>query len=68
MLLERNKDDQIVITVSSSVSKSGLTRLIDYLRYLEATGGSKARQADINKLARRLNAGWWKKNRKRFIK
>ncbi len=68
MLLERNKDDQIVITVSSSVGRSGLTRIIDYLQYLEATGDSKARQSDVNKLAREVNANWWKKNRKRFIK
>jgi hypothetical protein len=66
MLIERTSNNQITITVSSSVDSFGLQRLIDYLKYLEATSGSKAKQKDIDKLADEVNAAWWKKNRKRF--
>ena len=68
MLIERTNNNQIVITVSSSVDSFGLQRLIDYLKYLEATARSKAKQSDVDKLADDVNASWLAKNRKRFLK
>ena len=68
MIVERTNNDQIVITLSSSVDKFGLQQVIDYLKYLEATSKSKAKQADVDQLADEVNASWWAKNRKRFIK
>lgn len=68
MLVERTNDNQIVITLSSSVDSFGLQRLIDYVKYLEATSKSKATQEDVDQLADEVNASWWEKNRKRFIK
>ena len=68
MVIERNDNKQITITVSSEVDSFGLQRLIDYVKYLEATSKSKAMQSDIDKLADQVNSGWWTKNRKRFIK
>ena len=68
MLVERTNNDKIVITLSASVDSFGLQRLIDYMKYLEATSKSKAKQSDVDKLADEVNASWWSKNRKRFIK
>ncbi len=68
MVIERTNDNQIIITVSSGVDSFGLQRIIDYLKYLEATAKSKAKQSDVNNLADEVNASWWAKNRKRFIK
>lgn len=68
MLVERTNNDKIVITLSSSVDSFGLQRLIDYMKYLEATSKSKAKQSDVDKLADEVNASWWSKNRERFIK
>jgi hypothetical protein len=68
MLIERTNNNQITITVSSGVDSFGLQRLIDYVKYLEATAKSKAKQSDVDKLADQVNASWWTKNRKRFIK
>lgn len=68
MLIERTDGNKITITVSASVDSFGLQRVIDYIKYLEATAKSKAKQSDIDKLADEVNASWWKKNRKRFIK
>lgn len=68
MLVERNKNNKIVITLSSNVDSFGLQRLIDYMKYLEATSKSKAKQVDADKLADEVNASWWNENRKRFIK
>jgi len=68
MLIENAKDNTITITVSSSVDKFGLQRLIDYLKYLEATSKSKAKQSAIDELADEVNASWWEANKARFIK
>ena len=68
MLIERTTNNEIVIKLSSNVDSFGLQRVIDYLKYLEATSKSKAKQADIDKLADEVNADWWSKNRNRFVK
>ena len=68
MLIEQTKNNQITITISSSVDSFGLQRVLDYIKYLEATSKSKAKQADVDKLADEINASWWTQNRKRFIK
>jgi predicted trehalose synthase len=68
MIVERTNEDLITITVSSTVDVYGLQRLIDYVKYLEATSKSKVKQVDIDKLADEINNNWWEKNRNRFIK
>ncbi len=68
MLIKRTNNNEITITVSSSVDSFGLQRLIDYVKCLEATAKSKAKQSDVDKLADEVNDAWWTKNRKRFIK
>ena len=68
MLVERTANNQIIIKVSSSVDSFGLQRLIDYMKYLESTAKSKAKQSDADRLAEEVNESWWAKNRKRFIK
>jgi len=54
MIIERTKSE-IVIRVSSKLNTFGLQRLVDYLRYQELTAGSKAKQSDIDELAREVN-------------
>lgn len=68
MLIERTSNNQITIKVSSSVDSFGLQRIIDYIKYLEATAKSKVKQADIDKLADEVNATWWAKNGKKYTK
>jgi hypothetical protein len=67
MLIENADNNKITITVSKSIDKFGLQRLIDYLKYLEATSNSKAKQSDIDKLADEVNSSWWEANKARFI-
>ncbi len=68
MMIENADNNKITITVSSSVDRFGLQRLIDYLKYLEATSKSKAKQSDVDKLADEVNSSWWEANKSRFIK
>ena len=68
MILERKTRNSLTITFSSPVDSYGLQRLIDYVKYLEVTAKSKAKQSDVDKLAKDVNAFWWARNKKRFIK
>ncbi len=67
MLIERTSNE-VIIRLPASVDTMGLQRFVDYLTYKEATTDSRATQEQIDKLARNVKKGWWKKNRKRFIK
>lgn len=67
MLVERTDNNQILITLSSGVDNFGLQRLIDYVKYLEATSTSKATQKDADALAEEVNTTWWEQNRKHFL-
>lgn len=67
MKIERNKNE-ITITVSTGVNSFGLQRLIDYVKYLETTSKSKAKQSEVDAIARSANESWWTENRKRFVK
>ena len=67
MLIERT-NSEVIIRIPSNVDTEGLQRLIDYLSYKEVTSKSKAKQSDVDNLAKEVKKGWWLKNRTRFIK
>ena len=67
MLIERTSNE-VIIRLPASVDATGLQRLVDFLIYKEATANSQATQELVDKLASDVKKGWWKKNRKRFIK
>jgi len=67
MTIERTSKE-VIIRLPSYVSTDGLQRLVDYLTYKEATAKSKAKQADVDALAKEIKKGWWTKNRSRLIK
>ncbi len=67
MVIERTSKE-VIIRLPSYVDTDGLQRLVDYLTYKEATAKSKAKQTDVDALAKEAKEGWWAKNRGSFIK
>jgi len=67
MIIERTAKE-VIIRLPSYVDTSGLQRFVDYLSYKEATALSKAKQSDVDALAKEVKAGWWAKNRSHLIK
>ncbi len=61
-------DKEILLRLPLNVDTLGLQRMIDYLKYKEATAESKADQEGIDQLAKESKSDWWKKNKDRFIK
>jgi hypothetical protein len=52
MVIERTSDE-VIIRLPSYVSTEGLQSLIDYLTYKEATAKSKAKQSEVDALAKK---------------
>ena len=67
MVIERTSKE-VIIRLPSYVDTKGLQRLVDYLTYKEATAKSKAKQKDVDALAKEVKKGWWANNRTRLVK
>lgn len=67
MIIERT-EKEILIKIPASVDTEDLQDLVDYIRYKELTSGIRVNQDTIDKLANELNAGWWERNKHRWIK
>jgi len=61
-------DKEIVVRLPPNVDTLGLQKMIDYLKYKEATAESDADQEEIDKLASESKARWWRENKHQFIK
>ena len=67
MVVERI-NNEVVLRISPFVRFEEVQRMVDLMRYKEATARSQAKQEKIDKIAADSKKGWWEKNRDRFIK
>lgn len=67
MIIERT-NKEVIIRLPANVDTTGLQRLLDYLTYKEATAKSKAKQTDVDALAKEVKKSWWEKNKSRLVK
>lgn len=63
MTVERTKNE-ILVRLPSYVDLSELHDMLDYLKYRELTANSKAKQKDVDKLAKEVNSSMWHKIKK----
>ncbi|MBM3436008.1 MAG: hypothetical protein FJY07_07330 [Bacteroidetes bacterium] len=66
MVIERTKEE-VIIRLPANVDTGDLQALLNYLRYMEITSGSKASQKDVDDLIRAVKKGRWSKNRNKLI-
>jgi hypothetical protein len=66
MVIERT-DSEIILRIPTDVDLGDVQRLVDLLKYKEATSKSQATQEDIDRIASEAKKGWWAANRDRFI-
>ena len=67
MTIER-ANNEIIFRLPADTDTLGLQKIINYLKYKEATKNSKASEDEANKLADESKNSWWKENKSRFIK
>ncbi len=66
MKVERT-NTEILVRLPSDVDLSELQDMLDYLKYIELTANSKAKQEDADKLAKKVNSTIWDKVKKQRI-
>ena len=67
MLIERT-DKEVIIRLPASIETEDLQDMVDYARYKELTSTFKVSQKEVDKLAKEVKKGRWKKLRKKLIK
>ena len=65
MVVERTKDEVIIRLPSKGISDE-VQDFLDYLIFKEVTSKSKAKKSDIDKLAKEVKKGRWKKISRRL--
>ncbi|MDD4192443.1 MAG: hypothetical protein PHI28_14010 [Mangrovibacterium sp.] len=63
MIVER-KNNEILVRLSPQTNTSNLQDMLDYLEYKELVSKSKAKQKDIDELAKQVNRSMMEKIRK----
>lgn len=68
MITVETTDADLRVTIPrDAVPLKRLNALLDWLRFEEIAQRSKLTEADADKLAEELKAGWWAANKNRFI-
>ncbi len=62
-----SKENEIIITISSSVNLEDIQKSLDFIRYKEILSKSKATQADADRLAAQINKDCWHKNKSKYV-
>jgi hypothetical protein len=66
-MIVENRDDEIVIRISPNVNLEEIQKSLDFIRYKEILSKSKATEADVEDLAKKINSDWWSKNKSKYI-
>lgn len=66
MVIERTTKE-LIIRLPANINIEGLQRFVDFLSYKEVTSNTKAKQHEVDVLAKEVKKGWWAKNRERFV-
>ena len=67
MIIERKKNE-LVIRLPNDLDTKDIQDFLNYLEYKEATSKSKAKQEDIDEIAKEAKKGIWAQNRDKYIK
>lgn len=61
-------ENELIIKLSTDIKAEDLQNILDVISYREAVAKSKAKQSDVDELAKEVKKGWWKKNKERLVK
>lgn len=67
MILERTANE-VIIRLPANINWEDLELMIRFIKYKQNISQSKAKQEDIDELAREVNKQWWEENKDRFLK
>ena len=68
MVIENNKNNEIILKIPADFDVLGLQRIINYLKYKEIIKKSEATEEFIAKISEESKSNWWKENKEKYIK
>ena len=67
MNIEKTKNE-IVFRLPADFDTASLQRILNYIKFKEATLNSKAEIDAVNRLANQSKKKWWSENKSKYIK
>jgi dimeric dUTPase (all-alpha-NTP-PPase superfamily) len=67
MIIERT-NNEILLRLPANMDTDVLQKIINFLKYKEATKKSLATEKEVNSLADESKKNWWKENKGKYIK
>lgn len=61
-----SNSEEITIKLPLDASLDDIQQILKYFTYIDLVSKSKAKQEQIDELAKEVNKGWWEKNKDRF--
>ena len=68
MVLENNKDNEIILKIPADFDILGLQRILNYLKYKEIIKKSEGTEEIADKISEESKGNWWKENKNIYIK
>jgi hypothetical protein len=60
-------EEAILIKLPLDTEVSDIQRVLNFFEYVHLVSNSKAKQDDIDELAKEVNKDWWEENKERFL-
>lgn len=67
MIIERTQNE-VIIRLPGDINIDDLQDMTDWLKYIEITRKSKAKQSDVEALVNQIKKGRWEKRKAQLIK
>jgi hypothetical protein len=67
MVIERT-NNEILLRLPANFDTDSLQKIVDFLKYKEATKNSQASEKEANDLANESKKKWWKDNKAKYLK
>lgn len=67
MIIERTQNE-VIIRLPGDINIDDLQDMTDWLKYIEITHKSKAKQSDVEALVNQIKKGRWEKRKAQLIK
>jgi hypothetical protein len=67
MILERTSTE-VIMRLPANINWEDLDLMIRFVKYRQNVSKSRAKQKDIDQLAREVNKNWWEENKHRLLK
>lgn len=67
MIIERT-NNEVIVKLPADMDIMSMDKIVRYVKYIENTRNSKAKQSQADELAAESKKRWWAENKHKYIK